>query len=167
MVDFEGNRQNNPFALAPGPFIQHLQREFLLKDFVGNWVLNISTVGGIAGPTAIGSSSVIQGQVTINPKGNGSFNFISGIIYEGSQGVATKFKIITETATLKLRLTDRINGIGNLTISIPSIKYSETADFIAFRSRANAIPLKLQGHGTKIQSTTSSISQFVMERQNL
>lgn len=143
-----------------------------LKDFAGDWAFHGTTVGGVAGPTAIGTSTVSIGQVHIGKNGNGTASFIAGSIYAGIPGEIIAFRRIstptTPAAVINIVITDPDNGVGNLTITSSLLPpFFHAYDFIAIRSQQNGQVIKIisQQDNRNASSTESNVNFVEWERQ--
>jgi len=147
-------------------------KQFKLRDFAGDWVFNGTTVGGVAGPSAIGTSTVSIGQVHMGTQGTGTASFISGSIYAGVPGHITAFQRVstptTPAAEITIVLTDPVNGVGTLTINSTLLPpFFHTYDIIAIRSKKTGQVIKLisQQNNQNASSTESNVNIVVWERQ--
>lgn len=143
-----------------------------LKDFAGNWSFYGTTIGGVAGPTAIGTSTVSIGQVHMGKNGNGEASFIAGSIYAGTPGKITTFRRIstptTPAAEIKITIIDPNNGVGRLTITSALLPpFFHDYDFIAIRSQTDRRVIKLisQQDNQNASSTESNVNLVIWERQ--
>lgn len=146
--------------------------KFKLKDFAGNWAFHGSTIGGVAGPTAIGTSTVSIGQVLMDKKGNGKASFIAGSIYAGVPGEIISFRRISTptipAGEIKIIIIDPVNGVGRLTITSSLLpRFFHAYDFIAIKSRETGQVVKLisQQDNQTPSSTESNVNFVVWERQ--
>ncbi|HXW53027.1 MAG TPA: hypothetical protein VEL47_02855 [Myxococcota bacterium] len=134
-----------------------------LSDFAGNWVLSVDSVGGVAGPSAVGHSLTLDGQVSFNSHGRGTVNFGSAVEYSGVPG-----EIFIGSATgdvLVITITDPVHGIGIITETTPSTGAVNTADFVAIFSKETGKVIRLNGHRTSSDPTTHEIVSYNLERQ--
>lgn len=143
-----------------------------LRDFAGNWAFYGTTVGGVTGPTAIGTSTVSIGQSYIDKKGNGQASFISGSIYAGVPGEINAFRRIstptTPAAEIRIFITDPDNGVGRLTITSALLPpFFHAYDFIAIRSQEDGQVIKMisQQDNQHPSPTESNVNFVVWERQ--
>ncbi len=141
-------------------------KDFTVKDFAGDWVLTVESIGGVSGATAVGASLVIDAQLSFNKRGSGVFNYASGAIYTGVVGSVDFFTFSGGLSTITLEIIDPINGIGTLTIDVPSIGYTDTADFIILRSKFTGEAIRLVGHSTQANPDTAAIAKFTLQRQD-
>jgi hypothetical protein len=135
------------------------------KDFAGEWILTANSTGGVSGPTAIGASFTLHGQIHFDKNGNGRFNFASGSVYAGTPGQVFPINIGPGQATVQLQITDPINGIGSIVIAAPAIGYDETLSFIATRSKKDGLAIRIEGNRTSVDSTTFGVLSYTMRRQ--
>lgn len=138
-------------------------RELTLKDFAGDWIFEVDTVGGVAGPTAVGTSLTIDGQVTFNSLGIGIVNHAAGVLYSGVVGSVVQFNLTPGVATVTITITDPVFGVGTMLISDPG--FSETVDFVVIRSKTSGKVLKFEGHRTSVNAQTSAVGVYSFERQ--
>ncbi len=138
-------------------------KSLTLKDFAGAWTISADSIGGVAGPTAVGHSATFDGQVTFDKNGNGTVNFLSGVEYAGTKG---SINVITFSGvTITLTITDPINGIGVLTVTDTTPPFNDTADIIVTRSLSTGQAIEIEGHGTGSDAETTFIVAYSLKRQ--
>lgn len=140
---------------------QECQKLLNLKDFAGAWTFGIDSLGGVAGPAALGSSFTIDGQVTFDTHGVGTVNFASGAQYSGDPG-----SFITFSATggiFTLTITDPIHGIGTMVFTTPG--ETVTVDVIVTRDKRTGKAIGMEGHETTFDPTTDTLVRYSFSRQ--
>lgn len=143
-------------------------RNFRLRDFAGEWTLNVQSIGGVAGEEALGYSFTSDGQLSINKQGTGVVNHYEGVIYAGVPGEIIHFSATPKSATLVLQITDPVIGVGIITITDPEFGgVVQVVDFVAIRSIETGQAIRLEGHGTSSSPTTQAIASYTLIRQNI
>lgn len=136
-----------------------------LKDFAGRWVFNINSLGGISGPSAIGTSSTIDGQLSFNDSGIGTVNFVSRASYSGTVGDVS-ITTLPFGSNVTINIIDPKNGICTLTITESSLKtVIDTAEVMVTRSILTGEAIRLDGHSTAMTPETSNVKRFTFSRQ--
>jgi hypothetical protein len=145
---------------------ERVARRFKVKDFEGNWVFTVVSIGGVTGENTIGHSTTSDGQASINKCGIGVLNHYEGVTYAGVPGEIFHFSSTPGVPSLVIELTDPLIGVGSITITDPEIGVVEVVDFVAVRERKTGKVIRLEGHGVSTFPITQDISTYVLIRQD-
>lgn len=136
-----------------------------LSDFAGRWTFAFDSVGGVSTTTGSGSSDILDGQVTFDNNGHGTINFLSSVGYGGTVGSVFQFAIPPGTGSLALAITDPVNGVVTVTLSVsfPHGMGTGTAEAVVIRSKECGKAIEMQGHLTSTDS--DAVATFNLFRQ--
>lgn len=131
-----------------------------LKDFAGDWILTVESIGGVAGPNATGDSIFVNAQVFIDRKGKGTINFASASMWNGQ---TLNIIDIPQGTRIDFSITDPRTGTGTFTVQVNSIHV--TIEFVAVISKKTGNVLSIIGHRKSTDATVTSVVKVQMFRQ--
>lgn len=133
------------------------------RDFAGDFILSIESVGGVVAPSVIvpfGVSISLIGQVTFNDKGQGVLNYGNVVAYDGDGSTAVDVVSIPPgTVTLTIDIIDSKLGTGTITFADPSVVFSGVASFVIVKTK-NGLVFRVIG---QVTSTSDSLTGAVLD----
>jgi len=104
-----------PFTTSAYAFNKGLPKPFKLKEFKGKWVLTAESAGGVGSNDGPGYSSAILRIIDFDKIGEGK-SFFSTVLILRPDGSLDVLDQDNELEVFKLKIVDRANGAGTITV---------------------------------------------------
>lgn len=136
----------------------HKPTPLTLRDFAGEFVASVGTLGGLSAAPELGLSGVsaaAHGKLTIDTAGNGAFDFFEEVTFDGHN-------LIVDSAepTITIAITDA--AFGTMIVTDPDSGTTQTLKFIAIRAKDGSVA-EIQAQPVSV-SGSNSLKTWAFER---